>query len=147
MSGLCSLQSGQLLGGEVINVFTVASGHMYERLQKIMVLSVIKNTKSRVKFWFIKNYMSPQHKQVCWLMQASVCSLMQAAVAFPKCRFTVFAGTLNASEDFQIPDVCVVHLSLLIAGMQGCASSSKTETNPRGCNSAGDSGYGQAVRL
>mmetsp|Transcript_15299 Transcript_15299/g.41363 ORF Transcript_15299/g.41363 Transcript_15299/m.41363 type:complete len:1550 (+) Transcript_15299:445-5094(+) len=57
-------QSGQLLGGEVINVFTVASGHMYERLQKIMVLSVIKNTKSRVKFWFIKNYMSPQHKQV-----------------------------------------------------------------------------------
>lgn len=30
-----------------INVFTVASGHMYERLQKIMILSVIKNTKSR----------------------------------------------------------------------------------------------------
>lgn len=32
---------------DVINVFTVASGHMYERLQKIMILSVIKNTKSR----------------------------------------------------------------------------------------------------
>ncbi len=32
---------------DVINVFTVASGHMYERLQKIMFLSVIKNTKSR----------------------------------------------------------------------------------------------------
>lgn len=31
----------------VINVFTVASGHMYERLQKIMMLSVIKRTKSR----------------------------------------------------------------------------------------------------
>ena len=30
-----------------INVMTVASGHMYERLQKIMILSVIKNTKSR----------------------------------------------------------------------------------------------------
>jgi len=58
------LQPAQLLGGEVINIFTVASGHMYERLQKIMVLSVIKNTQSRVKFWFIKNYMSPQHKQV-----------------------------------------------------------------------------------
>jgi hypothetical protein len=51
-------------GGDVINIFTVASGHMYERLQKIMVLSVIKDTQSRVKFWFIKNYMSPQHKQV-----------------------------------------------------------------------------------
>jgi len=32
---------------DVINVFTVASGHMYERLQKIMILSVINNTKSR----------------------------------------------------------------------------------------------------
>jgi hypothetical protein len=30
-----------------INVFTVASGHMYERLQKIMILSVIKNTKHK----------------------------------------------------------------------------------------------------
>lgn len=30
-----------------INVFTVASGHMYERLQKIMILSVIKNTKAK----------------------------------------------------------------------------------------------------
>lgn len=30
-----------------INIFTVASGHMYERLQKIMILSVIKNTKSK----------------------------------------------------------------------------------------------------
>ncbi len=34
-------------GEDTINVFTVASGHMYERLQKIMILSVIKNTKSR----------------------------------------------------------------------------------------------------
>ena len=31
--------------GDVINVFTVASGHMYERLQKIMFLSVVKNSK------------------------------------------------------------------------------------------------------
>ena len=28
-----------------IHIFTVASGHMYERLQKIMVLSVLRNTK------------------------------------------------------------------------------------------------------
>lgn len=45
-----------------INIFTIASGHMYERLQKIMVLSVLKTTRSCVKFWFIKNYMSPQMK-------------------------------------------------------------------------------------
>ncbi|KAJ9506734.1 hypothetical protein QJQ45_009422, partial [Haematococcus lacustris] len=55
-------------GGSVINVFTVASGHMYERLQKIMILSVLNNTRSRVKFWFISNYMSPHHKRVIPLM-------------------------------------------------------------------------------
>lgn len=55
---------------EPINVFTVASGHMYERLQKIMMLSVIKNTKSKVKFWIIKNYISPDHKRVIPAMAA-----------------------------------------------------------------------------
>ena len=30
---------------DTIHIFTVASGHMYERLQKIMVLSMIRNTK------------------------------------------------------------------------------------------------------
>ena len=53
---------------ETINVFTIASGHMYERLQKIMILSVIKRTRSPVKFWFIKNYMSPQMKAAVPLM-------------------------------------------------------------------------------
>ena len=28
-----------------MHVFTIASGHMYERLQKIMILSVVRNTK------------------------------------------------------------------------------------------------------
>jgi hypothetical protein len=28
-------------------VFTVASGHMYERLQNIMILSVLRQTRSR----------------------------------------------------------------------------------------------------
>jgi UDP-glucose:glycoprotein glucosyltransferase len=37
----------KVAANSTINVFTVASGHMYERLQKIMILSVIKNTKSR----------------------------------------------------------------------------------------------------
>lgn len=30
---------------ERVHVFTIASGHMYERLQKIMILSVIRSTK------------------------------------------------------------------------------------------------------
>ncbi|ONK57353.1 uncharacterized protein A4U43_C10F19220 [Asparagus officinalis] len=48
--------------GETINVFSVASGHLYERFLKIMILSVLKNTQRPVKFWFIKNYLSPQFK-------------------------------------------------------------------------------------
>ncbi|KAM7357519.1 UDP-glucose-glycoprotein glucosyltransferase [Cochliomyia hominivorax] len=45
---------------ETINIFSVASGHLYERLLRIMMLSVMKHTKSPVKFWFLKNYLSPQ---------------------------------------------------------------------------------------
>lgn len=56
--------SGVAPAGDVVNVFTVASGHMYERLQKIMILSVLNNTKARCKFWIIKNFMSPHHKRV-----------------------------------------------------------------------------------
>lgn len=48
--------------GETINIFSVASGHLYERFLKIMILSVLKNTQRPVKFWFIKNYLSPQFK-------------------------------------------------------------------------------------
>ncbi|KAF9547413.1 hypothetical protein EC957_008422 [Mortierella hygrophila] len=45
-----------------INIFSVASGHLYERFLSIMMLSVIKNTDSRVKFWFIENFLSPSFK-------------------------------------------------------------------------------------
>ncbi|XP_039155598.1 probable UDP-glucose:glycoprotein glucosyltransferase A [Eucalyptus grandis] len=47
-----------------INIFSIASGHLYERFLKIMILSVLKNTQRPVKFWFIKNYLSPQFKDV-----------------------------------------------------------------------------------
>ncbi|XP_024522450.1 UDP-glucose:glycoprotein glucosyltransferase-like isoform X1 [Selaginella moellendorffii] len=50
--------------GETINIFSVASGHLYERFLKIMMLSVLKNTRRPVKFWFIKNYLSPQFKNL-----------------------------------------------------------------------------------
>lgn len=30
---------------DAVHIFTIASGHMYERLQKIMILSVLRNTK------------------------------------------------------------------------------------------------------
>ncbi|XP_001944699.1 UDP-glucose:glycoprotein glucosyltransferase [Acyrthosiphon pisum] len=53
---------------ETINIFSVASGHLYERFLRIMMLSVLKNTKSPVKFWFLKNYLSPTVKNFLPIM-------------------------------------------------------------------------------
>lgn len=47
---------------ETLNIFSLASGHLYERFLRIMMLSVLKNTKTPVKFWFLKNYLSPAFK-------------------------------------------------------------------------------------
>lgn len=44
---------------DTINIFSVASGHLYERLLRIMMISVLKNTQKPVKFWFLKNFLSP----------------------------------------------------------------------------------------
>jgi len=51
-------------GHETIHIFSVASGHLYERFIRIMILSVLEHARAPVKFWFIKNYMSPQFKAV-----------------------------------------------------------------------------------
>jgi UDP-glucose:glycoprotein glucosyltransferase len=40
---------------EVVHVFSLATGHAYERLLKIMMLSVTKRTSSPVKFWLFEN--------------------------------------------------------------------------------------------
>jgi len=45
-----------------LNIFCVATGHLYERLLKIMMLSVMKTTKTPVKFWILKNFLSPSLK-------------------------------------------------------------------------------------
>lgn len=46
----------------VINIFSVASGHLYERFLAIMTKSVTKHTNSTVKFWFIEDFLSPNFK-------------------------------------------------------------------------------------
>ncbi|XP_014669413.1 PREDICTED: UDP-glucose:glycoprotein glucosyltransferase 1-like [Priapulus caudatus] len=48
---------------QTLNIFSIASGHLYERFLRLMVLSVMKHTNSNVKFWFLKNYLSPQFKE------------------------------------------------------------------------------------
>ncbi|ODV91172.1 glycosyltransferase family 24 protein, partial [Tortispora caseinolytica NRRL Y-17796] len=45
-----------------INIFSVASGHLYERFLSIMTASVMRHTKHTVKFWFIENFLSPSFK-------------------------------------------------------------------------------------
>lgn len=47
-----------------INIFSIASGHLYERLLSIMTASVMANTEHTVKFWLIDNYMSPSFRKL-----------------------------------------------------------------------------------
>ncbi|XP_069826781.1 UDP-glucose:glycoprotein glucosyltransferase 2 [Dendropsophus ebraccatus] len=49
---------------DVLNIFSVASGHLYERFLRIMMLSVLRHTKTPVKFWFLKNYLSPRFTEI-----------------------------------------------------------------------------------
>lgn len=45
-----------------INIFSVASGHLYERMLNIMTRSVMEHTNHTVKFWFIEQFLSPNFK-------------------------------------------------------------------------------------
>lgn len=48
---------------ETINIFSVASGHLYERFMSIMMSSVRKHTKQPLKFWLIEQFLSPSFKE------------------------------------------------------------------------------------
>lgn len=47
-----------------VHIFSVASGHLYERLLAIMILSVRRHTSCPLHFWFIDNFLSPEFKEV-----------------------------------------------------------------------------------
>lgn len=47
-----------------IHVFSVVTGHLYERLLRIMMLSVRRRTQNPVKFWLLSNYLSPHFRQL-----------------------------------------------------------------------------------
>ncbi|KAK9475337.1 UDP-glucose:glycoprotein glucosyltransferase-domain-containing protein [Dipodascopsis tothii] len=56
---------GRVRGGPApptINIFSVASGHLYERFLSIMTASVMRHTDHTVKFWLIENFLSPSFK-------------------------------------------------------------------------------------
>lgn len=53
-----------------LNIFSVASGHLYERFLRMMMYSVHKTSSdqhgintTRIKFWVIENFLSPQFKR------------------------------------------------------------------------------------
>eukprot|EP00514_Thraustochytrium_sp_LLF1b_P008948 CAMPEP_0184548524 /NCGR_PEP_ID=MMETSP0199_2-20130426/6252_1 /TAXON_ID=1112570 /ORGANISM="Thraustochytrium sp., Strain LLF1b" /LENGTH=1540 /DNA_ID=CAMNT_0026943139 /DNA_START=159 /DNA_END=4781 /DNA_ORIENTATION=+ len=50
-------------GNETIHVFSLASGTLYERFLRIMMVSVTKQTSNPVKFWLIENFLSPAFKE------------------------------------------------------------------------------------
>jgi len=51
--------AGATADDDVVNVFSLASGHLYERFLKIMMQSVVDRTQRKVKFWLMKNFLSP----------------------------------------------------------------------------------------
>uniref|UniRef100_I3JP70 UDP-glucose ceramide glucosyltransferase-like 1 n=1 Tax=Oreochromis niloticus TaxID=8128 RepID=I3JP70_ORENI len=59
----CVISSSNKKKDDVLNIFSVASGHLYERFLRIMMLSVLRHTQTPVKFWFLKNYLSPSFKE------------------------------------------------------------------------------------
>eukprot|EP01047_Picozoa_sp_COSAG01_P015981 COSAG01_NODE_808_length_13418_cov_9.469631_2_plen_1344_part_00 len=44
---------------DTIHIFSLASGQLYERLLKVMMLSVRRHTRAPLKFWLLANYASP----------------------------------------------------------------------------------------
>lgn len=53
-----------------INIFSVASGHLYERMLNIMMVSVMRHTTHTVKFWFIEQFLSPSFKDFIPILAA-----------------------------------------------------------------------------
>jgi len=57
---------------DVVHVFSLATGHLYERFLKIMMLSVTKRTSTKVKFWLFENFLSPTFKASSIAMAAKI---------------------------------------------------------------------------
>ena len=57
---------------EMVHVFSLATGHLYERFLKIMMISVTKRTSVKVKFWLFENFLSPSFKESAYAMAKNV---------------------------------------------------------------------------
>ncbi|GMH85995.1 hypothetical protein TrST_g9973 [Triparma strigata] len=57
---------------ETINVFSVATGHLYERFLKIMMLSLTQSTKNPVHFYLLDTYLSPGFREEATILSESL---------------------------------------------------------------------------
>lgn len=62
MRGEVTLGEASVVDDETIHVFSVATGHLYERFLKIMMLSVSEKSSKKVHFWLLENFLSPSFK-------------------------------------------------------------------------------------
>ena len=72
---LYSEHDGDAEGGandDTVHVFSLATGHLYERFLKIMMLSVTKRTSAKVKFWLFENFLSPSFKATATAMAKKI---------------------------------------------------------------------------
>jgi UDP-glucose:glycoprotein glucosyltransferase len=51
-----------------VHVFSLATGQLYERLLRIMMLSVVQSCSRPVTFWLFENYLSPSFKEIAIAM-------------------------------------------------------------------------------
>ncbi|CAN0226805.1 unnamed protein product, partial [Ectocarpus sp. 13 AM-2016] len=56
---------GEANGGEAerLHVFSLATGHLYERFLKVMMMSVVKRASMPVTFWLLENFLSSSFKE------------------------------------------------------------------------------------
>ena len=70
---------------DTVHVFSLATGHLYERFLKIMMLSVTKRTSSKVKFWLFENFLSPTFKESATAMAKEIgCELEFVTYKWPE---------------------------------------------------------------
>jgi UDP-glucose:glycoprotein glucosyltransferase len=80
-------------GNETVHVFSLATGHAYERLLKIMMLSVTKRTKSPVKFWFFENVSIMLNRPVYDLFHAVLQLLIKSSF------YCFYSSSLHPSKN------------------------------------------------
>ena len=57
-----AISSNKKTIGETVHIFSLATGHLYERFLKVMMLSAHKRCTLPVKFWLLENFLSPTFK-------------------------------------------------------------------------------------